>query len=105
METKIYLRCTLFRQTRNAQFLGEENSFVQAGEEIFAVLPALNPVIAQVLIPSMGAGKVALGQEVIIKLDDFPYMEFGTVAGKVKKYFDADEPPGKVSWHPHGAQR
>lgn len=62
----------------------EENSFVQAGEEIFAVLPALNPVTAQVLIPSMGAGKVALGQEVIIKLDDFPYMEFGTVSGKVK---------------------
>jgi hypothetical protein len=37
-----------------------------------------------VLIPSAGAGKVTPGQEVIIKLDDFPYLEFGSVNGKVK---------------------
>lgn len=62
----------------------KENAFLQAGEEVFAVVPVINPVTAQVLIPSAGAGKVTPGQEVIIKLDDFPYLEFGSVNGKVK---------------------
>lgn len=62
----------------------KENAFLQAGEEVFAIVPVINPVTAQVLIPSAGAGKVTPGQEVIIKLDDFPYLEFGSVNGKVK---------------------
>lgn len=62
----------------------KENTFVKAGEEVFAILPSKNPVMAQVLIPSQGAGKVSTGQEVIIKLDDFPYLEYGAVTGKVK---------------------
>lgn len=62
----------------------KENSFVRTGEEIFAVLPDKNPVVAQVEIPANGAGKVKVGQEVIIKLDDFPYLEYGSITGQVK---------------------
>ena len=32
----------------------------------------------------MGAGKVKAQQEVIIKLDDFPYLEYGSVNGVVE---------------------
>lgn len=62
----------------------KENAFVQAGKEAFAIIPAKNPVLAQVLLPSQGAGKVTEGQEVIIKLDNFPYLEYGSITGKVK---------------------
>ena len=62
----------------------KENIFIKAGEEVFAVMPLKNPVMAQVLIPSIGAGKVKSGQEVILKLDDFPYLEYGAITGKVK---------------------
>ena len=75
----------------------KENDFVQAREEIFAILPAINPVSAQVLIPSSGAGKVVPGQEVIIKLDDFPYLEFGTINGRVQSISMLNNPTQELS--------
>lgn len=62
----------------------KENTFLNKGEEVCALIPKKNPVMAIVLIQPLGAGKVTLGQEVIIRLDDFPYVEFGTITGKVK---------------------
>ncbi len=41
-------------------------------------------IIGRVEIPSVGVGKVKIGQNVNIKLDNFPYMEFGLLRGKVK---------------------
>jgi hypothetical protein len=35
-------------------------------------------------VPASGAGRVKAGQEVNIKLDGFPYMEFGVIKGKIK---------------------
>ncbi|MBB2143952.1 HlyD family efflux transporter periplasmic adaptor subunit [Pedobacter sp. LMG 31464] len=61
-----------------------ENQFVQAGDPIFTIVPINNMPYGQVILPAMGAGKVKLGQEVIVKLDNFPYMEYGSVEGKVK---------------------
>jgi multidrug resistance efflux pump len=61
----------------------KEKSYVHVGEEIFAIVPEKNPLMAQVVIPSAGAGKVKVGQEVIVKLDDFPYLEYGAIKGKV----------------------
>ena len=34
-------------------------------------------------VPSAGFGKVAVGQEVNIKLNGFPYLEYGIVKGEV----------------------
>lgn len=42
-------------------------------------------VIGQMFVPSVGFGKVSLDQEVIVRLDCYPYMEFGSVEGKIKK--------------------
>ena len=36
------------------------------------------------LLPTSGAGKVQIGQEVVVKLDDFPYLEYGSVRGTVE---------------------
>lgn len=61
----------------------KNNTFIQAGEETFAIIPKENPVLAQILISSHGAGKVRTGQDVIIHLDDFPFLEYGAITGKV----------------------
>lgn len=61
-----------------------ENQFVQNGEAVFAVVPKMKTAIGQVNIPTLGAGKITPGQEVIVKLDNFPYTEYGTIKGVVR---------------------
>jgi len=60
------------------------NQFVKQGEAIFSVLPLDNKIIGQALLPSQGAGKVKKGQKVTIKLDTYPYQEFGSISGEVQ---------------------
>ncbi|MCL4481040.1 MAG: HlyD family secretion protein [Bacteroidetes bacterium] len=60
-----------------------ENDFVAAGTPVLSVIPSGNPLLGQVYLPSQGAGKVLVGQEVIIRLDNYPYMEYGSIGGKV----------------------
>lgn len=59
------------------------NQYVQQGEEVFTILPIQNIIIGQLELPSRGAGKVKVGQEVIIKLNNYPYEEYGSIKGKV----------------------
>ena len=61
-----------------------ENDFISAGTPLLSVIPMDNPLFGQVYLPSQGAGKVTVGQEVIIRLDNYPYIEYGTISGKVK---------------------
>lgn len=61
-----------------------ENQFVQAGDPVFTIIPIHRQPYGQVLLPAAGAGKVKIGQEVIVKLDNFPYMEYGSVSGRIK---------------------
>ncbi len=58
--------------------------FIKQGDPVFSVLPKDNQVIAQLVVPPNGAGKIKIGQEVIIKLVSYPYQEFGKLIGKVK---------------------
>lgn len=57
--------------------------FIQQGESVFTIVPDTDKPYGQVLLPALGAGKVKVGQEVIIKLDDFPYNEYGSITGRV----------------------
>ncbi len=59
------------------------NQFIQSGEAIFTIVPRENKMMGQVNLPSSGAGKVKTGQEVILKLENYPYSEYGSVKGKV----------------------
>jgi len=61
-----------------------ENDYVAAGTDLFSVLPGDNPIFGQVYLPAQGAGKVSSGQDVIIKLDNYPYIEYGSIRGKVR---------------------
>ncbi len=67
------------------QFLRFWNNdqFVQPGDEMFTIIPRQNKVIGQCILPATGAGKVKIGQEVIVKLENYPYKEFGYLKGIV----------------------
>ncbi|MBA4408234.1 MAG: HlyD family efflux transporter periplasmic adaptor subunit [Bacteroidota bacterium] len=78
-----YLFVAPFAGTLENMNFWHENDFLPAGTETFSVLPADNPLLGQVFLPSQGAGKVVIGQKVIIKLDNYPYMEYGSVDGQV----------------------
>lgn len=60
------------------------DDFVKQGEPVFSILPSNNQIIGQALMPINGAGKVKNNQKVIIKLDSYPYQEFGNLEGLVK---------------------
>lgn len=62
-----------------------KNQQVKKDEIVFAVIPEKqSQIIGRISLPVKGAGKVAVGQKVNIRFDNFPYMEYGYVVGKVK---------------------
>lgn len=66
-------------------FLTEERQFIEGGKEIMIVIP--NKIMApegNAKLPIAGSGKVEIGQTVNIKLDGFPFQEYGMIKGKVK---------------------
>lgn len=63
----------------------KNNDFIQSGQELFKIIPNKNRIIGQVNLPEVGSGKVKVGQNVIIKLDNYPYNEYGSVKGKVTR--------------------
>ena len=67
------------------EYLGfwRDNYFVQSGQELFSVLPNQNDVIGEVIVPSFGIGKVKVGQTANVKVNNYPYMEYGLIKGKV----------------------
>lgn len=61
-----------------------EGQFINNGEEFCSIIPAGSDVVGQMYLPAHGSGKVEKGQEVIIKLDNYPYLEYGALKGTVK---------------------
>jgi HlyD family secretion protein len=60
------------------------NQFVSSGNVVFTVIPDNErEIIGKATVPLAGAGKVEVGQRVNIKLDNYPYMEFGLLEGKI----------------------
>lgn len=68
------------------EYLGfwRENYFVQSGQELFSILPNQNEIVGEVIVPSQGIGKVEVGQTANVKVDNFPYTEYGLIKGKVR---------------------
>lgn len=63
----------------------KSNDYIQSGQELFKIMPDNDQLIGQVNLPENGAGKVKIGQDVIIKLSNYPYNEYGSIKGKVKR--------------------
>lgn len=64
-----------------------ENQNISAGERFATVVPdssaGVDEVIGKLVIPSARLGKVAVGQSVHVKLNGYPYMEFGILKGEL----------------------
>lgn len=60
-----------------------DNMFVQQNEELFSVIPRQKHYTVEAYLPTSGMGKVRKGQKVNIKLNDFPYNEYGFIEGTV----------------------
>lgn len=62
-----------------------ENQNIKEGDRVFNVVPDnMGNVIGKVELPVRGSGKVKPGLDVNVKFENYPYMEFGLVRGKVK---------------------
>ena len=61
------------------------NQNVLGGEEVFTVIPSSESrIIGKAMLPVARSGKVEIGQNVNIRLDNFPDNEFGTLKGTVQ---------------------
>lgn len=58
--------------------------FVRNGESVMTIVPqSKDKIVGRVLLPVEKSGKVSVGQRVVMKLDNYPYQEYGTLEGKV----------------------
>jgi len=62
-----------------------QNQNISVGETAFTIVPEKQgQIIGKLQLPLIGSGKVDSGQLVNIKFNSFPYMEYGSVQGKIK---------------------
>jgi HlyD family secretion protein len=62
-----------------------KNQNVREGDRVMTVIPSdQGKIIGKISLPIQGAGKVAVNQQVNIKIDNFPYLEYGMVKGIVR---------------------
>lgn len=68
------------------EYLGfwRNNAFIKSGQELFTVIPDKNDIVGEVMIPSYGAGKVKIDQSANVKINNFPYDEYGLLKGIVQ---------------------
>ncbi len=63
-----------------------EQQYVRKGEEILTIVPneAAGKVFAKALLPYQSSGKVGPGMKAHLRLDGFPYQEYGMLSGEVE---------------------
>lgn len=62
-----------------------KNQYVHAGELVLSVVPTDSlQVKVRINFPIQNSGKVKVGQQVNIKLDNYPFQEFGILVGYIK---------------------
>lgn len=62
-----------------------ENQHVAVGDKLASIVPdGATEVIGRLQVPSAGFGKVKVGQGVNVKLNGYPYMEFGVLRGRIR---------------------
>jgi HlyD family secretion protein len=59
------------------------NQYIATQEPLFAVTPNNQAYIGNIQIPAQGYGKIAKGQQVKIKLDNYPYQQYGQLVGEI----------------------
>lgn len=65
--------------SRNLQ-IGQQ---LKLQEILFFVMPSGSDLVGEMELPQLNSGKVKIGQKVLIKLNAYPYQEFGLVNGRI----------------------
>ncbi|TGD57657.1 HlyD family secretion protein [Flavobacterium humi] len=74
-----------------------ENQTINTGENVFSVVPKTEKgYIGKVKAPALNSGKIKVGQQVNIRLANFPDNEFGVLIGKVKNISLVPDKDGNV---------
>lgn len=60
------------------------NQYINSNEDILSIIPYSNDLIGKAETPLLGSGKIKQGQRVNIRLENYPYDQFGIVEGMVK---------------------
>ena len=64
--------------------IGRKRRFVEAGDEIMAIVPeTADSIIGKVKLPMLRSGKVKNDQKVVVKFDSYPFHEYGVLLGEV----------------------
>ena len=56
---------------------------VTTGQQLLIIAPAQGPLQVEALVANLDIGFVKIGQDVVIKVDAFPFTRFGALTGKV----------------------
>ncbi len=60
-----------------------KNQFVNNGDDVLTILPTESSLVGKITTSAINTGKIKSDQNVLIKLDGYPYQEFGMVKGEV----------------------
>lgn len=63
--------------------LENEGEVVRVGQTIAEIAPKDSPLVLSASLPSKEAGFVKTGMEVNVKLDAYPYQDYGVIAGEI----------------------
>nr|MCU0340844.1 HlyD family secretion protein [Spirosomataceae bacterium] len=74
----------------------QEGQALKTGQELFYVLPHGAGFGGEMNIGQYNLGKVKVGQEVIVKLNSYPFEQFGTVRGRLS--YISDLPRDSTYW-------
>lgn len=69
---------------------------VRSGQPIAEISPANKPLILSAVLPNQEAGFVKMGMPVQVKLDAYPYQDYGIIPGKVVKISPDAQPDERL---------
>lgn len=74
-----------------------EQQYVRQGEEVLTLVPkeSAGRIVGKAFLDSSGSGKVTEGMPVHIRMDGFPYQQFGTLDGTVARIASV---PGELGY-------
>ena len=62
-----------------------ENQTITSGDNVFSIIPTTQKgFVGKVKAPALNSGKIKIGQQVNIRLTNFPDREFGVLKGEIK---------------------
>jgi len=83
----------------------ENELFIEPGKPLFSIIPEQGKLMARAELPIFASGKVKVGQQVNIRLENYPFEQFGLLHGSItsiseipneNKYFVTIELPQKL---------